>query len=180
MRKLTSHLFISLDGVVEAPDKFLRHDLYQDLALFSHQTVAEQDAVLLGRKTYEEWSGFWPDSKIEPFATFINNVPKYVASKSLQTLGWQRSNLLPGDILEEIAALKRQAGKGIGVHGSISLVQTLLVAGLLDELRLLLCPVVAGQGRRLLSRQGEPIQLDLQSARTTPRGLQYLVFRARA
>ncbi|NIR58626.1 MAG: dihydrofolate reductase family protein, partial [Gammaproteobacteria bacterium] len=66
MPKLTSYLFISLDGVVEAPDRFLRSDLYQDLDLFFDETLAEQDAVLLGRKQYEEWSTFWPDSKIEP------------------------------------------------------------------------------------------------------------------
>jgi dihydrofolate reductase len=180
MRKLTSHLFISLDGVVEAPDRFLREDLYRDLPLVSDETIAGQDAVLLGRKTYEDWSMFWPDSTIEPFATFINAVPKYVVSRSLKTLDWSQSKLLSGDMVGEIAALKSQAGKTIGVHGSISLVQALLVAGLLDELRFILCPVVAGQGRRLLSREGEPIQLDLQSARTTPRGLQYLVFQPHA
>nr|WP_275113308.1 dihydrofolate reductase family protein [Rhodanobacter denitrificans] len=87
--------------------------------------------------------------------------------------------MLSGDVLDEIAVLKRQAGQAIGVHGSISLVQALLAAGLLDELRFVLCPAVAGQGRRLLSREGEPIQLDLRSARTTPGGLQYLVFRPR-
>jgi dihydrofolate reductase len=179
MRKLTSYLFISLDGVVEAPNTFLRDDLYPDLDLFIDETLAEQDTVLLGRKTYEEWSRFWPDSKIEPFATFINNVPKYVASKYLKTLGWAQSNLLSGDIHEEIAALKREPGKTIGVHGSISLVQALLVAGLLDELKFTLCPAVAGQGRRLLSREGESIQLDLLSARVSPGGLQYLVFQPR-
>jgi dihydrofolate reductase len=179
MRKLISHLFISVDGVVEAPNRFLREDLYQDLDLFNDATIGGQDAVLLGRKTYEEWSAFWPDSQIEPFATFINNVPKYVAAKSLKTPGWAQSHLLSGDILSEIAALKGQPGKTIGVHGSIGLVQSLLVAGLLDELRFVLCPAVAGQGRRLLSRDGEPIQLDLQSARSSPGGLQYLVFRPR-
>lgn len=178
MRKLISYLFISVDGVVEAPDRFLRDDLYQDLTPLD-ETIAEQDAVLLGRKTYEEWSMFWPDSKIEPFATFINNAPKYVASKSLKSLSWPRSNLLSGEIRDEVAALKDQVGKAIGIHGSISLVQALLVAGLLDELKFVLCPAVAGQGRRLLDRAGKPIQLDLQSARATPGGLQYLVFRPR-
>lgn len=179
MRKLISYLFISLDGVVEAPDRFLRDDLYQDLAPLD-ETIAEQDAVLLGRKTYEEWSMFWPDANIEPFATFINNVPKYVASKSLKSLSWPQSHLLSGDIHDEIASLKSQAGKAIGVHGSITLVQTLLVAGLLDELKLVLCPAIAGQGRHLLSREGDSIQLDLQSAQATPGGLQYLVLRPRA
>lgn len=179
MRKLTSHLFISLDGVVEAPDRFLREDLYQDLSLFDDETVGGQDAVLLGRRTYEEWARFWPGADIEPFASFINHVPKHVVSTTLTTLDWSGSSLLRGNLLEQVAALKRQPGQAIGVHGSISLVQALLVAGLLDELRFILCPAVAGQGRRLLSREGEPIHLDLQSARTTPRGLQYLVYRLR-
>lgn len=180
MRQLTSHLFISLDGVVEAPDRFLRKDLYPDLSLFDDETVGGQDAVLLGRRTYEEWARFWPGADIEPFASFINRVPKHVVSSTLTRLDWSGSSLLPGNPVEQVAALKHRVGGGIGVHGSISLVQALLVAGLLDELRFILCPVVAGQGRRLLSREGEPIQLDLHSARTTPRGLQYLVYRPRA
>ena len=179
MRKLVSHLFISLDGVVEAPNTFLREDLYPELDQFNDETIGGQDAVILGRKTYEEWSTFWPSSQIEPFASFINNVPKYVASNSMKAVSWAKSNLLSGDISEEIAALKRRPGKTIGVHGSIGLVQSLLIAGLLDELRFVLCPAVAGQGRHLLSRDGEPIQLDLQAARSTPGGLQYLVFRPR-
>jgi dihydrofolate reductase len=180
MRKLVSYLFISVDGVVEAPDRFLRDELYADLTPLFDEGIEEQDAVLLGRKTYQDWARFWPGSNIEPFASFINNVPKYVASKSLKTLDWPQSHLLSGDIHDEIAELKRQPGKAIGVHGSISLVQSLLEAGLLDELKLMLCPAVAGQGRRLLSREGQPIQLDLQAARTTPGGLQYLVFRPQA
>lgn len=179
MRKLVSHLFISLDGVVEAPNRFMRDDLYRDLDQFDEETVGGQDAVLLGRKTYEEWAPFWPGSTIEPFAGFINNVPKYVASNSLDTLAWPGSRLLSGNVLDGVAALKAQPGKAIGVHGSTSLVQALLVAGLLDELRFVVCPAVVGQGRRLLSRDGEPIQLDLESARATPSGLQYLVFRPR-
>ena len=179
MRKLISYLFISIDGVVEAPNAFLREDLYQDLAPFD-ETIAEQDAVLLGRKTYEEWSAFWPGSEIEPFATFINNTPKYVVSKSLATLDWPHSHLLGGDISDEIAALKRKPGKAIGVHGSISLVQSLLTAGLIEELKVIVCPAIAGKGCRLFSREGDPIQLDLKSALTTPGGLQFLALRPRA
>lgn len=177
MRKLVSYLFISVDGVVEAPDKFLRDDLYQDLEPLIAAGIAEQDAVILGRKTYQEWSAFWPESQIEPFASFINNVPKHVASRSLQTLAWQGSHLLSGDLEDEVASLKAQSGKAIGVHGSVSVVQALLGAGLIDELRLAVCPAIAGHGRRLLSRAGEAIQLELQSALTTRGGLQYLVFR---
>jgi len=179
MRKLISFLFISLDGVVESPNKYVRDDLYQDLDPFIEEGIAEQDAVLLGRKMYEEWSVFWPESKIEPFSTFINNTQKYVVSQTPMELGWRRSTLLCGDLREQVAALKSQTGKTIGVHGSISLVQSLLMTGLLDELRFLLVPAIAGQGRRLLSHDGDPIQLNLQSARTTPRGLQYMVYQPR-
>jgi dihydrofolate reductase len=179
MRKLTSFLFMSLDGIVEAPNKFVRDDLSRDLLSLIGETIAEQDAVLLGRKMYEEWSTYWPESKIEPFSTFINKTPKYVVSHTLKTLDWRQSNLLPGDLHDEIVALKSQTGKTIGVHGSISLVQSLLVAGLLDELRFVLFPAVVGQGRRLLSRDGAPIQLNLQSARATPNGLLYLIFHPR-
>jgi dihydrofolate reductase len=180
MRKLTAYLIISLDGVVEAPERFVRDDLYPDFTALIAETIAEQDAVLLGRKTYEDWSKFWPGSAIEPFAGFINQVPKYVVSTTLKAVDWRPSTVLAEGVLDEIATLKRQTGGAIGVHGSIGLVQTLMSEGLLDELRLVQCPVVAGQGRRLLPRQGEPIQLDLQSARTTARGLQFLTFRPRA
>ena len=180
MRKVASFLFISLDGVVEAPDTFVRRELYQDCDPLTAASIAEQDAVVLGRKTYDDWSAYWPQSRIEPFATFINNTPKYVVSRTLPSVDWHRSQLLAGNLSDEVAALKRQPGKTIGVHGSISLVQSLLTAGLLDELRFTLVPAVAGQGRRLLSRDGEPIQLTLDSTRATPGGLQYMIFRPRA
>ena len=179
MRKLTSFLFMSLDGVVESPIKYVRDDVFLDLLSLIGETIAEQDAVLLGRKMYDEWSVYWPASKIEPFATFINNTPKFVVSSTLTNLAWRQSTLLSGDLRDEITALKKQTGKVIGVHGSISLVQSLLVAGLLEELRFIVFPVIAGQGRRLLSGDGDPIQLNLQSAKATPSGLQYLVYSPR-
>ncbi|MFB9240469.1 dihydrofolate reductase family protein [Massilia antarctica] len=179
MRKLTSHLFISLDGVVEAPDTFVRPNLYADFDEFTCATVAEQDAILLGRKTYQAWSTFWPDSTIEPFASFINNNQKIVVSSTLEKLEWRHSILLNGELATAVGELKARPGKTIGVHGSISLVQSLLVAGLLDELHFILCPVMAGHGRRLLDRQGDPVQLDLKHSRSTPAGLQYLVYTPR-
>ena len=180
MRKVTSFLFISLDGVVEAPDKFVRSELYEDFDPLTAEMIAEQDAVLLGRKTYEDWAGYWPQSTIEPFATFINSTPKYVVSKTLKSADWPQSTVIAGNLGDAIAALKKKPGKTIGVHGSISLVQSLLTAELLDELRFTLIPAVAGHGRHLLSRDGEPIQLSLESTRATPRGLQSMVFRPRA
>ncbi|PRC93174.1 dihydrofolate reductase family protein [Solimicrobium silvestre] len=175
MRKLTANLFISLDGVVEAPSTFMRPDLYGDIP---EEYIAEQDTVLMGRKIYEEWSQFWPDSKIEPFASFINKHPKIVVSSTLRNLEWRNSTLLDGDLEGAVRKLKAQPGKTIGVHG-ISLIQSLLLAGLVDELHLTLVPAIAGRGRRLLDHQGAAIQLDLQNSRSTPRGLECLVYAVR-
>lgn len=179
MRKLIAYLFVSVDGVVEAPDTFLRGDLYQDLSPLD-DLLDEQDAVLLGRKTYDEWSAFWPGADIEPFASFINAAPKYVVSRTVRTLEWPNSTLLAGGMRDEVAALKNKDGKAIGVHGSISLVEGLLAAGMIDELKLAVCPALAGAGRRLFARNGPAIQLDLRSAQTSPGGLQFLTYRPRA
>lgn len=179
MRTLVSFLFISLDGVVEAPQTFVRPELYGDFTDMVQETIAQQDAILLGRKMYQEWSGFWPESTIEPFASFINNHPKYIVSSTLRDPAWPGSVVLDGPLAQDIAALKQQPGKAIGVHGSISLVQSLLLAGMLDELRFVQIAALAGHGRRLLDHQGDALQLDLQSARTTPSGLQYLVYTPR-
>jgi dihydrofolate reductase len=180
MRKLTSFLFISLDGVVESPNTFVRSNVYADVSELIRETIAEQDTILLGRKMYQEWSQYWPDSKIEPFSSFINSHPKFVVSSTLRNLEWNHSTLLGGDLADAIGELKNQPGKTIGVHGSISLVQSLLLAGLLDELRFIQCPVIAGHGRRLLDRQGVTQQLDLQHSHATPTGLQYLVYTPRS
>jgi dihydrofolate reductase len=179
MRKLTSFLFMSLDGVVEAPNTFVRPNVYSDVSGLIAETIAEQDTVLLGRKMYQEWVSYWPDSKIEPFASFINNNQKFVVSSSLTALEWHRSALLGGDLASAIAQLKSQPGKTIGVHGSIGLVQSLLLVGLLDELRFIQVPAIAGHGRRLLDHQGGALQLDLQYSRATLTGLQYLVYTPR-
>ncbi len=179
MRKLTAYLFMSLDGVVEAPHTFVRPEAYEDFPALTGPALAEQDTVLLGRKMYEEWSVYWPTSDIQPFADFINTVPKFVVSKSLAKADWRHSTILPGPLEFEIAKLKDRTGGTIGVHGSISLVQALLTAGLLDEVQLTLCPVVAGSGRRLLADGRGPIQLDLASAQSTPSGLQFLIYHPR-
>lgn len=176
MRKLSSHLFISLDGVVESPDKYVRSELYEDFPEFP---VSEHDAVLLGRKTYDDWSLFWPSSDVEPFATFINNTQKFVVSNTLQKVNWKFSALISQDVLGAIAKLKAQSGKTIGVHGSVSLVQSLLLAGVLDELHFIQVPVIAGSGRRLLDHGGAPVQLDLQASQATRTGLNYLVYSPR-
>ena len=128
---------------------------------------------------YDEWSIFWPASNIEPFATFIDSTPMFVVSSTLREVNWKSSTLISHDVLGAIAKMKAQSGRTIGVHGSISLVQSLLLAGALDELRFIQVPVIAGSGRRLLEHGGPPIQLDLQSSRATRTGLNYLVYTPR-
>jgi dihydrofolate reductase len=176
MRKLSSFLMMSLDGVVEAPHTFVRQGLYEDIPELIRETVTLQDAVLLGRKQYGEWSGYWPSSNIQPFADFINKTPKFVVSQTLQEVQWNASRLIRQDMLAAVAELKSRSGKAIGVHGSISLVQSLLLAGALDEMRFIQFPVIAGNGRRLLEIAQAPVQLELKLSRQTKSGLQYLVY----
>ncbi len=179
MRTLVSYLFTTLDGVVETPDQFWRADQFDDFAELTSWGISGQDAVLLGRRQYEEWSAFWPDSKIEPFSTFINNVPKFVASTTLNEAKWNHSTVIRDDVFKEVAKLKTQPGQSLGVHGSITLTRSLLLAGLVDELRFAQLPVIVGNGRRLLDQNGPPLQLDLKTVRTMKSGVQYLVYRPR-
>lgn len=175
MRKVTAFLFMSLDGVVESPDRFVRKDVHADLVDLLRETIAEQDTVLLGRGMYEEWAQIWPTSTMEPFAPFINTTRKVVVSRTLRAVGWNHCSLMEDALADGVAKLKAEPGKAIGVHGSIGLVQSMLGEGLLDELRLVVFPAIAGRGRRLFERDGESIQLDLRSAKSTPTGLQYVV-----
>jgi dihydrofolate reductase len=148
VRKVVLYELLSLDGVAEAPDEFITD---WDDAIEAHlQTViATQDAVILGRRSYEEWARYWPTSDVEPFASFINAVPKHVATSS--PLGaWTNASPIDGGLVEFVRSLAQQDGGDIGVHASISVAQALLAAGVVDELRLVIAPVVVGRGRRLL------------------------------
>jgi dihydrofolate reductase len=161
MRKVVAFEFLSLDGVAEAPDRFFTAwDDVVDAA--GDALIATQDAVILGRRSYEEWAAFWPSSDIEPFATFINGVAKYVATSAPLEREWATTTVIDGDLVEFVRELKDQSGRDIGVHASISVVQALLAAGVVDELRLAIAPVVVGSGRRLLdglpSMRLEPIR----------------------
>jgi dihydrofolate reductase len=153
MREVAAHLIITLDGVVkfdavqEAIFRMCNGNAAKDMA----RQLPQEDAMLLGRQTYEEWSKFWPDSKIQPFANHINAVRKYVVTNSLTEVPWgTRGNatVLSGDLRKSILKLKSERGKTIGVHGSPSLVRSLIRSSLLDRLHLFLIPIVAGRGAR--------------------------------
>lgn len=168
MRKVVLAQFLSLDGVAEDADKFV---LDWDEVVDAHgaDIIATQDAVLLGRRTFDEWAAFWPDSDIEPFATFINKVPKHVASSTALEPQWHNASAIEGGLVEFVQDLKNSSGGDIGVHGSISLAQALLAANLIDELRLAIAPAIAGRGRRLLDGL-PPIRLESIRSVTTPSG----------
>src|SRR6478735_8358985 len=117
-RKLVAGYFLSLDGVAEAPDRFIT--AWDDETDASGASlIATQDAVILGRRSYDEWAGFWPDSEIQPFATFINAVPKYVATSTPFEREWANSRVIDGGLVDFVRQLKRQPGGDIGVHASI-------------------------------------------------------------
>lgn len=171
MRKVIGTLFISLDGVVESPDKW-QFDHFDDGMLQSMQDqLAMQDTVLLGRVTYDEWASYWPTSSDEPFATYINNIPKYVVSTTLKQADWNNTTILSGDLKEEINRLKQQPGEAIGTAGSPGLVRSLLENDLLDELVLTIHPVIAGKGKRLFSNESDIKRLKLVENKTTETGV---------
>ncbi len=183
MRKVIAHLIITLDGVVKfdvVADTIVKlRDTEEVLADFFAK-VAEEDAMLLGRVTYQEWADYWPNSTVEPFASHINRVPKYVVSKTQEAVSWGPSGnatLLKGNLADAIMALKQQPGKNIGVHGSPTLVESLLQADLLDELRLEIYPVVAGSGARLF-HDGRAIKhLHLVDSKITENGVAILTYK---
>jgi len=149
MRQVVAFAFLSLDGVAESPDRFF--DAWDDVVdKAGEELIATQDAVILGRRSHDEWSAFWPTSDIEPFATFINSVTKYVATSTPLTSEWSNTNVIDGDLVDFLTDLKQQRGQDIGIHASISITQALLTAGQIDQLRLAIAPAVAGSGRRLL------------------------------
>ena len=178
MRKVTAGLFISLDGAVEAPNEW-QFAFDDEMGAAMSRMLDEQDAVLLGRVTYSEWAGYWPTSTDEPFASWINSTPKYVASTTLQSVDeWQNSTLIKGPVAEFIADLREQDGGTIGTAGSPTLVRSLLAGGLLDELTLLIHPVVAGGGRkRLFADDAALTRLELVESQPTSSGVLIATYR---
>lgn len=167
---------MSLGGVAEDPEEFVT-DFDDAMQENLNDVISSQDTVLLGHRMYDEWARFWPASEIEPFATFINNVEKYVAASTPLTENWLHASALEGDLVSFVTSLKQRSGGDIGVHGSITLVQSLLELGVIDELRLVVAPTLQYHGRRLFER-GVPTRLSLTSHAVSPAGYLLLNFRA--
>lgn len=177
MRKVVVYELLSLDGVAEDPDAFITDwDEMMDANLA--EVIATQDAVILGRRSYDEWAAFWPHSEIEPFATFINGVAKYVATSAPLEREWANATVVDGGLVDFVRELKDRPGGDIGVHASISVAQTLLAVDVVDEIRLVIAAKVVGSGRRLLDGL-PPIRLETIRAATSPSGHLLVEYRVR-
>jgi dihydrofolate reductase len=176
--------FVSLDGVIEDPGgaedfkyggwsfEFARGD---EGDAFKRDETMGSDAMLLGRVTYEAFADSWPPRTGE-FADKFNNMPKYVVSSTLSDPEWTNSTVLDGDLAEAVARIKEQHDGDIVVHGSAQLVQALLERDLVDELRLMLFPVVLGAGKRLFGDTSDKRPLRLVESRTVGDGVGILVY----
>jgi dihydrofolate reductase len=174
MRKIVVTEFVSLDGVMEEPRWTFKY-WNDEIAKFKGEESSASDALLLGRVTYQGFAAAWPESKAEG-ADYFNSVRKYVVSKTLEEpLEWNNSMLIKDNIVEEITNLKQQTGKDITVHGSATLVQTLMQHDLVDRYRLLVYPVVVGKGKRLF-KEGIPATLKLLESQSFSSGVVALVY----
>jgi dihydrofolate reductase len=179
MRRIVAGEFMTLDGVLERPDQWSMPYFNDEVGALIGGAIAESDAMLLGRVTYEEWQPYWPGVTAEDdeFAGFINNVPKFVVSTTLESVdeAWG-ATLLKGDVREQITALKETDGKDIAVSGCITLVHSLLREGLLDRLNLLVSPIVVGKGKRLFETVEDSVGLRLVDSKTLSNGVVWLSY----
>ena len=185
MRRIVLYAICSLDGAVDDPTRSFPLDAgeavvpaFDDVMIAQERKLIEsQDAVLLGRRMYDEWSSYWPTSDEQPFADFINNVPKYVVTSSELTHAWGEVEVMSGPLAEIVADLTSRPGRDIGVHGSITLAQSLLAEDLVDELQLAVAPVLDPVGRRLSDKLDDLKRLTLVEAIPTTSGALWLTYR---
>jgi dihydrofolate reductase len=175
MRKIAAGLFISLDGVVESPEKWTGPYFNDQVGQAVGALMAPNDAMLLGRVTYEGFAAAF-GGQSGGMADQMNNTPKYVVSGTLASADWENSTLISQNVAEEIRALKELPGMNIGMSGSSTLVGWLLREGLLDQLDLLVFPVVLGTGKRLFSEPGNQIPLALTGSQAFSTGVMHLSY----
>jgi dihydrofolate reductase len=179
VRKVVAVELVSLDGVIESPEEWAFSYSNKEMEEANAAGMAASDAMLLGRVTYEGLAAFWPNQPGgTPLVDYINSVRKHVVSRTLEEpLDWNNSTLMEGDVAEAVADLTRQSGKDITIIGSGALVRSLLRAGLLDELRLMVHPVVLGGGKRLFEGGGDRMSLELVESKAFATGVLYLIYR---
>jgi dihydrofolate reductase len=182
MKKITAGLFISLDGVVEAPDQWHFPYFNDEMGAAVDATLGAADTILFGRKTYDSFAGAWPERELAgeddaPLAKKLGDTRKIVVSNQQLEFTWRNSEQLQGDLIETVTALKSEPGeRTIGMSGSVSVVRQLLAADLLDELHLLVHPIAVRKGMRLFDESESPIPLKLLSSQTFETGVLNLVY----
>ena len=181
MRKITAGLFISLDGVVEAPDQWHFPYFNEEMGAAVDATLGAADTILFGRKTYDSFAGAWPEREASgdegaAFAKKLGDARKLVASSKKLEFTWRNSEQLDGDLVDAVTALKQERRGDIGMSGSVSVVRQLLAAGLIDELHLLVHPIAVRRGMRLFDEGEPPIPLTLISSRAFETGVLNLVY----
>jgi dihydrofolate reductase len=175
MRTLKAWQYITLDGVVEAPEKWVM----PDDEMFDEQAAgyAASDALLLGRRTYEIFAAAWPQRGSDVAnADWMNNTQKYVVSTTLESPEWQNTTVLAGEVSEAVSRLKQEDGETITLNGSATLLRSLLSAGLVDEMCLFLHPVVLGSGDRLFDNAEDRVALKLSDCHTYDNGVVSLTY----
>ena len=178
MRKIVAGLMVSVDGVVEAPQTWTGPYFSPELGQVVGSIMADGDTMLLGRVTYQTFAASFAGHTSDPMAAQMNAFPKVVVSTTLNTAEWENSTLIQRDVAQEITRLKEEPGGNINISGSAALVAWLLGQGLLDELNLLLFPVVVGHGKRLFGDQSHTTRLTLARSETFSTGVVQLIYRA--
>ncbi len=179
MRRLVAGLAITLDGVTEGAGDWMM--LNDEAGEIIAEGIAQADAILFGRRTYLDFAQLWPRlGSDQPMGAFMNNTQKYVLSRTLTSADWAGSELLSGDLATVVGELKARPGRNIQVPGSPALVRDLLLAGLLDELALMIHPIVLGTGARLFSGVPERLDLELVGSRTLRNGVVAVTYRRSA
>ena len=178
MRNVIAVELVSLDGVMESPEEWAFSYSNDEMEEANASGMTASDALLMGRVTYEQMVAYWPNQPGGvPMVDYINSVSKYAVSTTLEEpLAWNNSTLIKGDVAEEIARLKRQPGENITILGSGALVRSLLRGDLIDELRLMVHPVVLGGGKRLFEDGQGRQALELVDSKTFGTGVHYLAY----
>jgi dihydrofolate reductase len=175
MRKIVAGLYVSVDGVVEAPDTWTGPNFSPEVGQAVGSLIAGGDTLLLGRATYQGFAAAF-GGQSGGMADTMNSFPKVVVSTTLDRAEWQNSTLISGDVAAEITRLKQQPGRNINVSGSGTLVSWLLRQGLLDQLDLLMFPVVVGHGKRLFGAGGNQVGLTLAASEAFSSGVVHLTY----
>jgi len=178
MRQLVVYTYVTVDGVAESPEEWQFPYYSKDVEDFNVSQILNADAILIGRKTYEIFVRFWPQKRNNEFgiADKLNSMPKYVVSSTLDDTSWGNSTVIRGDVAAEVAKLKEQAGSYLAVPGSLTLARSLMASELVDEIRLLVHPVVMGSGRRLFESDCPSLRLELRESRAFGSGVVYLAY----